>query len=252
MSSHKKLLVVIVLLANLCCATGHADCEQTPDRALTTPHAFADQWIPLPMVMDAEVLVDNSRYWLMLTSDTRPIEIIAEEMGIGLPFDLPNLIIEKSSYSLLFLCGNAVVKRYPLAIGKYAFEGPKFQEGDARTPEGEYYICKRLTQESLTNPLTGTRWLHVSYPNSADARMGLETGLIDQKEHDAIVLANQNGVMPPQNTDMGGGIGIHGGYFDDLGKSTKTWTGGCIGMRNADIEEIFDHTPLTTPVLIMP
>ena len=211
-----------------------------------------DQWVPLPMVVSADLVDENARYWLMLEMDERPLEVIAREKKIPVPIPKPRLVIEKSTFSLTYYSGNAVLKVFPLAIGKYTFEGPKFQDGDARTPEGDYYICRKLTKEHLTNPLMGTRWMQVSYPNVQDAEIGLNMGIISKSEIAAIKAANKEKVMPPQTTALGGGIGIHGGYFDSLGKSTKTWTGGCIGMRNADIEEIFRHTPLGTPITIKP
>ena len=211
-----------------------------------------DQWLPRPMVIDANTMDENARYWLMLEMDMRPLAVIARDKGIRLPIPKPRLVIEKSTFSLAFYSGDMLLKVYPLAIGKYTFEGPKFQDGDSRTPEGEYYICRKLTKEALTNPLMGTRWMQVSYPNIEDAEAGLSAGLITKAEYNAIKAANKARVMPPQTTALGGGIGIHGGYFDNLGKSTKTWTGGCIGMRNADIEDVFRHTPLGTPVIIMP
>jgi len=211
-----------------------------------------DTWVPLPMVMSQDLVDENARYWIMLEMDQRPLEAIAREKKLKVPIPKPRLVLEKSTFTLTYYSGDIVLKVYPLAIGKYTFEGPKFQEGDARTPEGDYYVCKKLTKESLTNPLMGTRWLQVSYPNMKDAQIGLDSGLITKAEFNQIKAANKAWIMPPQETALGGGIGIHGGYFDSMGKSTKTWTGGCIGMRNADIEEIFRHAPLGTPVTIKP
>jgi len=211
-----------------------------------------DAWVPLPMVMNQDLVDENARYWIMLEMDQRPLEVIAREKKLKVPIPKPRLVLEKSTFTLTYYSGNVVLKVYPLAIGKYTFEGPKFQDGDARTPEGDYYVCKKLTKESLTNPLMGTRWLQVSYPNMKDAQIGLDAGLISKYQFNLIKAANSARVMPPQETALGGGIGIHGGYFDSMGKSTKTWTGGCIGMRNADIEEIFRHAPLGTPVTIKP
>ncbi len=211
-----------------------------------------DSCLPLPFVVTPESVEENARYWLMLEMDMRPLESIALERGIPLPIPDPRILIHKSAFSLYYYSGDVRLKTYPMAVGKYAFEGPKFQEGDGRTPEGEYFVCRKLTQSSLANPLLGTRWMHISYPNERDAEVGFNIGLITEGEMVAIKSASQNGVMPPQATALGGGIGIHGGYFDDLAKSTKTWTGGCIGMRNRDIEEIYTHSPIGTPVSIVP
>jgi len=232
---------------------GRAESAQAPYMGVQRQErGRLDAWVPLPMVMSQDLVDENARYWIMLEMDQRPLEVIAREKKLKVPIPKPRLVLEKSTFTLTFYSGDIVLKVYPLAIGKYTFEGPKFQDGDARTPEGDYYVCKKLTKESLTNPLMGTRWLQVSYPNLKDAQIGLDTGLITKAEFNQIKAANRARVMPPQETALGGGIGIHGGYFDSMGKSTKTWTGGCIGMRNADIEEIFRHVQLGTPITIKP
>lgn len=256
MRSHGRLVAVLIATSLVVALTMGVSSHNRRLFAAALPRmqekGKLDQAIPLPMVITPELVDENARYWLMLEMDMRPLEVIAREKNIKLPIPRPRLVIEKSTFSLSYYSGDVLLKVYPLAIGKYTFEGPKFQDGDGRTPEGDYYIARKLTKDSLTNPLMGTRWMQVSYPNVKDAEIGLSMGLITKNQLNSIKAANQARVMPPQNTPLGGEIGIHGGYFDNLGKSTKTWTGGCIGMRNADIEEVYKHTPLGTPISIIP
>lgn len=45
---------------------------------------------------------------------------------------------------------------------------------------------------------------------------------------------------------MGGGIFIHGNG------AKRDWTLGCIALEDEDVRELFDATPVCTPVIIKP
>ena len=60
--------------------------------------------------------------------------------------------------------------------------------------------------------------------------------------------------MPPQNTRLGGYIGIHG-----VGEVTRekmkihravNWTDGCIALTNKDINTLRKYVSIGTPVII--
>jgi murein L,D-transpeptidase YafK len=103
--------------------------------------------------------------------------------------------------------------------------GNKIQEGDERTPEGNYLIDWR-NQKSIAHLS-----LHISYPNQAD-----------------ISQAKALGVSP------GGNIMIHGilngwGWLGRL-HSYWDWTNGCIAVTNAEMREIWSLVPDGTPITI--
>lgn len=121
-----------------------------------------------------------------------------------------------------------VIKTYEIALGADPV-GHKKQEGDERTPEGEYTISGR-------NPKSRFHLsLRISYPN----------------EHD-VADAKMRGVSP------GGDIMIHGlpnrlgwlgswlNWYDDK------WTDGCIAVTNDEIEEIWELVPVGTKIIIRP
>ncbi len=174
----------------------------------------------------------------------------AAVLGLPLPLPDPWLLVSKSAYSLTLCSGSQAVKVYPVALG-WAPVGQKQREGDGRTPEGSFYICQKATAQDLHDPYLGTRWMRVSYPDVAAGQRGLEAGLIDGRTHEAIATAIANGKIPPQHSALGGGIGIHGGH-DLVRPGNRTWTAGCIGMYNADIEELYDQVPLGALVVIRP
>ncbi|MDP9066630.1 MAG: L,D-transpeptidase [Pseudomonadota bacterium] len=116
----------------------------------------------------------------------------------------------------------------------------KVSEGDLATPIGEFYVCAK-------NPLSRfLRSLCLSYPNAEDAKRGLADGLITPLEHRRIIEAIRLRRVPPQTTRLGGEIYIHGG------RDSKRGTRGCIALDDAAILDLFECTPLGTPVLIEP
>ena len=130
-------------------------------------------------------------------------------------------------------------KTYQIALGNTP-TGHKRQQGDGRTPEGEYYITHKNPKSNYYLSLG------VSYPNISDAETGLKNGLITKSQHEAIIAAIRAKSKPPQNTKLGGDIFIHGG-----GKAND-WTLGCVALENEDIKELFDLLPVKTPVKIVP
>jgi hypothetical protein len=52
---------------------------------------------------------------------------------------------------------------------------------------------------------------------------------------------------PPQNTALGGGIGIHGGVDTN---GTNDWTYGCIALSETDVHEIFEYIRVGTSLSI--
>ena len=151
----------------------------------------------------------------------------------------PRIVIKKSARKLEVFDGEKLVKTYETVLG-FAPVGDKQTEGDGRTPEGEFYIFTKNEKSKFFLSLG------VSYPSIDDAKRGLETNLISQEEHDAIVEAINNKQMPPQKTKLGGEIYIHGGG------TLSDWTDGCVALRNEEIQEIFDAVPVGTSVRIEP
>jgi hypothetical protein len=139
--------------------------------------------------------------------------------------------------TLLVYAGRHLIKAYPAALGLDPIRD-KEKRGDYRTPEGQFYLCGRNAKSQFF------RSLRLSYPNTEDATRGLQQGLIDRATHKRIVRANRRGGVPPQDTDLGGDIMIHGGGIG------SNWTWGCIALENSAVEELFYFLPLNTPIEI--
>lgn len=119
-----------------------------------------------------------------------------------------------------------------IAIGR-AGAGFKTHRGDNVTPYGDYRIGWVGERSSFR------RFYGLTYPSIEDAELALQKGLIDQKTHDRIIDAHRYHQVPPQNTPLGGQIGIHGlGRADLKIHKSMNWTHGCIAMTNSQIDHL--------------
>ena len=158
-----------------------------------------------------------------------------------------SLFIDKSDKLLTVYNGSTPLKAYHVELGDSG-PGDKYVAGDHKTPEGSFYITQKLVLDPADQFL-GTRWMRLSYPNIEDAQRGLKSGLINQTTYNQIVNAINNGQTPPQNTALGGGIGIHGGSTPELGTN---WTYGCTGLTNKDVQDFYGYVKVGTKVTIQP
>lgn len=174
----------------------------------------------------------------------KPLREILAERGISHP--KLTIMVDKSDHTLSVYTAGIRLKTYHVELGDSGL-GDKAVSGDHKTPEGTFYVAE-ISVLNPADPYLGSRWMRLSYPNIEDADRGLAQGLIDQQTHDSIVEANKRLAIPPQNTALGGGVGIHGGSTPALGKD---WTWGCVGLTNHDVEDFFDYVSVGTPVVIV-
>jgi murein L,D-transpeptidase YafK len=142
----------------------------------------------------------------------------------------PRIVVKKAERRLSLYDGNKWVKTYRIGLG-LAPVGDKVRQGDRRTPEGDFYIFTKNDKSAF-------------YLSLADR--GLRDGLITKSQHDVIMRALKSKRTPPQNTQLGGDIYIHG-----RGASSD-WTWGCVALEDNDIRELFDTVTVGTPVTILP
>jgi murein L,D-transpeptidase YafK len=125
----------------------------------------------------------------------------------------------------------------PIVFNNIAFGAAgvkdKLRSGDDVTPRGTYTIGW-IKRESKFATFIG-----LTYPSLADAERGYQRGVITQATFEQIRDAHTQGRIPPQNTRLGGFIGIHG-----VGKGSldihriANWTAGCIAVENRQIEQL--------------
>lgn len=151
----------------------------------------------------------------------------------------PRIVVRKSARTLELFDGDRLVRTYKIGLG-FAPDGDKEKSGDGKTPEGEFYVFVKNDKSKYF------RSLGVSYPSNDDALRGLAAGLITPDEHDSILTAISEMKMPPQKTELGGEIYIHGGG------NAKDWTWGCIALDDAEMGEIFEAVPQKARITILP
>ncbi|UWQ95846.1 L,D-transpeptidase family protein [Rhodobacteraceae bacterium M385] len=134
--------------------------------------------------------------------------------------EVTRIVVYKNDRIMFLMHNDEILETYEIELG-FAPEGHKLEEGDGRTPEGEYIIDRR-------NP--NSQWylsIGISYPNAED-----------------IAQARARGVSP------GGDIFIHG--TPRPFRRTDDWTVGCIAVTNAEMRQIYAMVDNGTPISIYP
>jgi len=148
----------------------------------------------------------------------------AENLKPGETID--KIVVNKSKREMLIYSKGNLLKTYKIALGKNPI-GDKQFEGDDKTPEGFYFINDKNPNSSYHKNLG------VSYPN-----------------------ANDSAEAKSFNKPVGGDIKIHGirNYMGIIGKfhTLRDWTKGCIAVTDEEIDELFEHVPIGTPIQINP
>ncbi len=139
---------------------------------------------------------------------------------------IDSIFVIKHQRLLHLKSGEQIVKTYSISLGKEPV-GKKELEGDNKTPEGEYTIYHKSDKSEFHKSLG------ISYPNA------------HEKEH-----AEKQGKM------AGGQIRIHGFKNDFTGDQTEEkktdWTGGCIAVTNAEMDEIYAMVEVGIKINIQP
>lgn len=143
------------------------------------------------------------------------------------------LLVDTQKLVLDVKLGDITLVRFEnISIGRNG-AGFKRKRGDDTTPKGEYKISW-FNFKSRYNIFYG-----FNYPSRDNARTALNEGLINQTTFKRIVKAHDNNQVPPQNTPLGGMIGIHGlGKADKKIHETMNWTHGCIALTNEQISKL--------------
>ena len=130
------------------------------------------------------------------------------------------VIVYKGQRKMHLLHNNKTLRSYDIGLGFAPFHH-KREEGDGRTPEGEYLIDRRNPNSKFHLSLG------INYPNAQD-----------------VAKARAAGVSP------GGDIFIHGTPSIYIGE--KDWTWGCIAVTDREMEEIYSMVNVGTVIYIYP
>ena len=136
------------------------------------------------------------------------------------------IIIEKSLRRLTLVRKDKVKRTFPIVLGGNPV-GHKVEQGDLKTPEGEYVIdYKNLNSEYYLS-------VRISYPNENDLRRARSLGV--QPGGNIMIHGLPNDARPPYNRYL-----------------NEDWTEGCIAVSNTAMQEIWLAVRENTPVEIRP
>lgn len=163
-------------------------------------------------LLAAQAVIDWYPYW--------------EKSYSKLPGTIDRIVIHKSQRTLEVYSSGKLLRIYRVSLGRSPV-GHKKEQGDRKTPEGQYWITAKNANSSFHLSLK------ISYPNKQDRKEAARFG-----------------------RRVGSDIMIHGlskkisfiGGFHRL----QDWTLGCIAVTNTEIEEIYHFTPIGTLVEILP
>jgi murein L,D-transpeptidase YafK len=159
---------------------------------------------------------------------------------------IERLVVHKAARSLEVFCEGGAAFTFAAAFGREPV-GAKRAAGDERTPEGDYRVA------GPARPSRFHRFLPIDYPSAADADAALAEQRLSRADHRRIVEAHRRGAMPPQDTPLGGLLGLHGEGARWRGESKQLdWTHGCIALADAELDFVIARVTKGTPVTILP
>ena len=158
------------------------------------------------------------------------------------------LVVLRSQHQLVVKKDGVTLRTFKVAFGSGGKKA-KLREGDHTTPKGKYRI-NRVRDSGRFH-----MFIQLNYPNMNDATRGLKNHSISRQQYRDILDAHSTGSLPPQNTALGGAIGLHGIGFETKDKieihQVADWTQGCIAMRNDEIEELSRYVHVGTQINII-
>ena len=136
------------------------------------------------------------------------------------------IVVEKGERKLHLMQNGTAFRTFSIALGLEPV-GDKDEEGDQKTPEGNYLLDARNPDSDFFLSI------HISYPNASERAEARRKGI-----------------------DPGGAIMIHGQpnvpTYSAAYYQREDWTNGCIAVSNSDMIDIWLMTPDNTPIEIRP
>ncbi len=155
------------------------------------------------------------------------------------------VLVDDREATLTVYRGNRQLDRFaPVSLGRSGARTAR-QRGSNVTPLGEFRV-NRFNHESDWHIFIG-----LDYPTPSHARMALEEGVFTQQDYDDYFDYYRRRGYPPQQTALGGFIGIHGiGKGDPDIHQQFHWTQGCVAVTDKQIERLASLIDIGTRVVI--
>ncbi len=159
---------------------------------------------------------------------------------------LPWILVDTEALSLTVLSAeNRVLASFEaISIGSGG-AAKIHRRGDETTPLGIFHIAW-IDRRSRFDTFYG-----FDYPSERVARSAYAEGIISRADLDAILEAVRQHRLPPQNTPLGGHLGIHGvGRGEPAIHGAFNWTDGCVALTNQQIRQLSRWMHVGTQVVI--
>ena len=138
----------------------------------------------------------------------------------------------------------AIVSINNISLGRGGVARHRFRD-DTITPLGSFRVAW-INDDSPYH-----RFYGFDYPTFEHAIAAWEEGVIDGPTFERIMWAIRNNRLPPQDTPLGGHLGIHGlGEADRQVHQLYNWTRGCIALTNEQIDTLAPWMQLGTKVVV--
>jgi murein L,D-transpeptidase YafK len=159
--------------------------------------------------------------------------------------DNTRIVIDTKALTLKVLRGGQEMLSFSdIAIGRYGASVDR-RKGDHQTPLGHFSIAW------ITDNTSFHRFFGFRYPSKDYADRALKAGHLDKKTWAQIHRALAAGRLPPQDTILGGNLGIHGIGKGDIDIHKRyNWTNGCVALTNGQIDRLTVWIGVGTPVEI--
>jgi len=157
----------------------------------------------------------------------------------------PWLLVDSEKGTLAVMDDGRTVRVFRhIAMGRGGVVAAR-RAGDGTTPRGEFRIA-------WVNPDSSYHlFFGLDYPGMTQAEEALSRRLIDPATYERIRRARDRGELPPQDTALGGYIGIHGIGAMNAGINPRyNWTQGCIALSDEEIDQLARWAGIGTRVVI--
>lgn len=147
----------------------------------------------------------------------------------------PRIEISVTEQRLRLLDGENLMAEYAVSTGK---RGLGTEEGSFKTPTGQFEICEKIGEGAETGTIFKGRKPVGSWKPG------------DSAEGDLVLsrILWLDGIDPENANSRDRYIYIHGTNQEELiGQPASE---GCVRMKNADVLDLFDRIPTSTPVSI--
>ena len=160
---------------------------------------------------------------------------------------LPWILVDTQALALtVYSTENRILARFNnISIGSGG--GAEIHHrGDETTPLGVFHVSWIDRQHRRYGTFIG-----LDYPSADIARRAYVEGSISRMQLDSILKALQQHRTPPQNTPLGGRLGIHGiGRANPAIHKAINWTDGCVALTNQQILQLSPWVQPGTRVVI--